>query len=411
MSKASLFNFLVRPGEVLRGVRRLGPRGALLHGVRRTGAAFERALLGPAQLRINPMGAVCNHTCPMCWLQHLDPQEKQRQFREDREQGMQLADYVAFFDGMPAGLCEVNVVGGGEPLVHPECVEIMAEVKRRGWRGYLITNGTLLDERVAAALVAMRWDLVRVSTHAGDAATYRLVQGVDHFERLRRYLQAYDCLRRAAGLAERCALHVHHVLQRENLGTIADMYAFAEDVGADHVVFEIVFALSPEKRLSPDELAAAARELGACAAGARVSSNADHIVAQLMREHAATSAELAAAARDAALASDPPEAARAAPDRTAPRAEPAHPLVPVPDAPYRPAARCSVGFDSTFVTAKGDVLPCCFSNELMGNVRERPFRAVWQDAPYRDFRKRLINGRFAQYCIDVRCKLTSFLHD
>lgn len=433
MSKASLFQFLVRPGEVAAGVRKLGLKGALTQGVRRVSAASERAFLGPAQLRINPMGAVCNHTCPMCWLQHLDPAEKRRIFKEDRASGMGLDDYRAFFDGAPRGITEVNVVGGGEPLVHPECVEIMAEVKRRGWRGYLITNGTLLDEDKARALVAMGWDRVRVSTHAGDATTYTAVQGIDHFERLRENLRTYDRVRREAGKERRCQLHVHHVIQRENLGTLASMFAFAESVGADHVVFEAVFALSPERRLTPVELESAARELGEAAQGRAISSNAPEIVAGLMREHAATSAEWEAAGRapdepipapervDApAPPVEEPPAAEApevdapvaeAPAVETPPAEPPHPDVPVPDHPWRPAARCSVGFDSAFVTAQGDVMPCCFSNEVMGNVRQQSFRDIWYGERYVDFRKRLINGRFSSYCIEVRCKLASFLHD
>ena len=432
MSKASLFEFLIKPGEMVRGVRKLGARGAVLQGVRRASASVDRAVLGPGQLRINPVGAVCNHTCPMCWLQQKAPDEKKRVFREDRAKGMTLEDYVRFFDTAPRGITEVNVVGGGEPLVHRECVEIMRDVKRRGWRGYLISNGTLLDEDKARALVKMGWDRVRVSTHAGTAATYEQVQGVDHFERLRSNLQTYDRLRREAGAERRCALDVHHVLQRENLGEIDRMVEFAMSVGADHVVFELIFALSDDKRLTPDELEGLANDLRRVAATAPLSTNALDVVANVEREHAETSAELAAAAAATEAAAEaPPEPSApeeplpapepAAASEPAPAAEPvaaSEPVVgsgPTPDAEpelaYRPAARCSVGFDSCFVNSNGDVVPCCFSNEVMGNVREQSFKEVWYGEKYEDFRTRLINGKFAQYCSDVRCKLTSFLHD
>lgn len=401
MSKSSLFKFLVQPGEVVRGVRRLGGKGAVLHGMRRTGAAMERALLGPAQLRINPMGAVCNHTCPMCWLQHLEPDFKKQLFKEDREQGMNLAEYEAMLDSMPAGLTEVNVVGGGEPLVHKECVGIMRAVKRRGIQGYLITNGTLLDEDVARALVDMRWDLTRISTHGGDAHTYELVQGVNHFEKLKKNLQTFDRLRREAGLRETCALHVHHVLQRENIDTVPLLFQFAEDVGADRVIFELIFALSDDKRLNPEELERTAAALEQVARTAQVPSNAEKIAASMRQERDQLRAE--AQARQAAAAPAPAAANG--------HGEPPHPHVAVPDAPYKPANRCSVGFDSAFVTSRGDVMPCCFSDEVMGNVREASFRDIWYGERYVDFRKRLINGQFSDYCIKVRCKLTSFLHD
>lgn len=397
MGRSSLLKFLVQPDEVVRGVRRLGLKGALMHGVRRTSASVKRAVLGPAQLRINPMGVVCNHTCPMCWLQHMDPAELKRERRRDREESMGLADYEHLLDTVPPGLTEVNVVGGGEPLVHRDCVDILRAIRARKLRGYLITNGTLLDERVARALVEIRWNLTRVSVHAGDPDTYAVVQGVPHFERLRENLQRFDRLRRADG-PPACALHVHHVLQRENLETIPKMFDFAEEVGADNVVFEIIFPLAPDKRLTSAELERARELLSRCAAEARTPSNAEHIVSLLVRERDETGAEERARAERAAAAPSPAQAVPA-------------PGVPVPDAPYRPANRCSVGFDSAFVTSFGDVMPCCFSNEVMGNVREQSFRDIWFGERYAEFRTRLIEGRFADYCSNVRCKLTTFLHD
>lgn len=434
MSKLSLLKFVVRPGEVAAGIRRLGVKGAVTHGLRRMGAAMERALLGPAQLRINPMGAVCNHACGMCWLQHLPPGEKEREFRQDRESAMTLEEYRKLFDGMPAGLTEVNVVGGGEPLVHPQCTEIMREIKRRGWRGYLISNGTLMREPVARAMVEMGWDLTRLSVHAGDRETFRAIHGVDHFERLRDNLRTFDRLRREAGRERVCAMHVHHVIQRENLDAIAPMFAFAEEVGADQIVFEIVFALSPEVRMTKAELGRAADALEAGARTAKLPSNALAIAAALRQEQRdapserlpkpvrapAAPAPAAAAPSEFAVAVAAPSAGPGAPPATAPAAAPAAPApapaAPAPtrahvEPPYRPANRCSVGFDSALITAQGLVVPCCFSTEVMGNVRERSFREIWYGKTYSDFRRRLIRGQFADYCSAVRCKLRSFLHD
>ena len=79
--------------------------------------------------------------------------------------------------------------------------------------------------------------------------------------------------------------------------------------------------------------------------------------------------------------------------------------------PWIPAKRCSVGFDEVFITAMGDVMPCCFSDDTMGNVREQPFHAIWQNEKYRKFRSELIGGRFRKYCITNRCHLPNVLHN
>lgn len=418
MSKLSLLKFVVKPHEVMAGLRRLGGKGAVMHGMRRMSATMGRAMLGPAQLRINPMGAVCNHACGMCWLQHLPPGAKEVEFRKDRATSLTLDEYRALFDGMPPGLTEVNVVGGGEPLAHPQCIDIMREVKRRNLRGYLISNGTLMREKQSQAMVEMGWDLTRLSVHAGDAATFRAIHGVDHFERLRDNLRIFDRLRRAAGRERSIAMHVHNVIQRENLDAIPQMFEFAQDVGADNMVFEVVFALSPEIRLTKDECRQAAEALSSEAANSPLPSNAQQIAAELLRDQASAPEEPlakppAADPTPAAATEEPtiwPMATGPAPD--APPAEPPPPAEPVNGAPpYRPANRCSVGFDSAMVTAQGQVVPCCFSTEVMGCVRQHSFREIWYGKTYTDFRQRLIKGQFPGYCSTVRCKLRSFLHD
>jgi MoaA/NifB/PqqE/SkfB family radical SAM enzyme len=371
MGKLALFDFVRDPSQVVQGVQLLGLKGALLHGARRIGAAAEWAVLGPAQIRITPMSVTCNHTCPMCWLQHMEPDLLKSAKRFEAKNRMGLDEYERLLDGIPPGLTQVNVVGGGEPLVHPECVGIMKEIKRRGLRGYLITNGSLMREPTTRAMIEMRWDLTRVSVHAGDRETYRKVQGVDAFDRVRTNLKTFDRLRREARVQKQCELQVQHVIQRENIPTIDKLFAFAEEVGADRLELEIIFPLSETESLTADELRRAREMVMACAKQASIPCNMERVIPLLTREeHLVRS-----------------------------------------DEPFRPANRCSVGFDSAFIGAFGDVTPCCFSDEVMGNVREQSFHEIWRNQKYESFRRRLINGQFAGYCIKNRCRLTQFLHD
>ncbi len=370
MSRTNVLKEL-KPARVVRGIRNRGVRGAFFHALRRAGTIADKAWVGPHLIRINPMDYVCNHVCPMCWLQYLAPDELKRQKQNDRQRGMTAAEYKTMFDGMPPGVGEVNIVGGGEPLIHPEIAQIMREIKMRGWRGWIISNGTLLKEELSREMVEMNWDMARISVHAGDRETYRRIQGVDRFEILQSNLKTFSRLRAEKGNRSTCRLVILNVFQRENIPTIERLFQFAEEMEADSVVFEKLIPYDTGKVLSEEELKQAQEALVSCARDSRVPCNLDEALAQLAVEETC--------ARE--------------------------------QKPFRPAKRCSVGFDQAFITALGDVRPCCFSDENMGNVREQPFREIWFGEKYRTFRSRLMNGKFSKYCITNRCALKDVLHN
>jgi len=375
------------PWTLARAVESRGLLGTARHAMRRLGAVAGTALIGPETVQIMPFTYYCNHACPMCWLQHVESDVLRVMKRVDKQEGLTLAEYCTLFDGMLPGLREIVLVGGGEPLAHPESVAIMREVKRRRWEGKLVSNGTLLTEPAAQALVDIRWDSTRISVHAGDRDTYRAVQGVDGFEVLRANLKRFDAVRRQAGAERRCGLVVLHVIQPANVATIDKLFEFAEDVGADRVDFELVTPFSDGLRLAADDLLRIEKALIS-------NARASKVPCTLPRPHAFAAARSVAPANGerVAIARE-----RARPGRTG---EPPF---------FVPGRRCSVGFDQAFVTSLGEVKPCCFSTEVMGNIRKEPFRDIWYSARYVDFRMRLIDGRFADYCSENRCTLASVL--
>jgi pyruvate-formate lyase-activating enzyme len=82
----------------------------------------------------------------------------------------------------------------GEPLLHPRFFDLAREAAVRGARTLVTTNGTLLDDRRIAAILAAGLDRVSVSVD-GDAATHEAVRGVSLSETLgalRRLRRARD---------------------------------------------------------------------------------------------------------------------------------------------------------------------------------------------------------------------------
>lgn len=51
---------------------------------------------------------------------------------------------------------------------------------------------------------------------------------------------------------------------------------------------------------------------------------------------------------------------------------------------------------SCVFTWDGKVLPCCFDKDAqyeMGNIKEQPFKEIWRNAKYRQFREQILKGR------------------
>jgi MoaA/NifB/PqqE/SkfB family radical SAM enzyme len=66
----------------------------------------------------------------------------------------------------------INILGGGEPFLRKDIIEIMQSVKQNNLRGYVVTNATLLDKQKIKDIVSMGWDALAISLDAPDAKTH-----------------------------------------------------------------------------------------------------------------------------------------------------------------------------------------------------------------------------------------------
>jgi MoaA/NifB/PqqE/SkfB family radical SAM enzyme len=118
----------------------------------------------------------CNFGCPMC--PYTDGNSEIRQFYKKNDGDLipvKLWEKMADECG-PYGAW-MRITGGGEPMLHPQMVDMIEYAKARGARIWLNTNGSMFGplpkhrlklERVIAAGI----DLIEFSMDAGDAETY-----------------------------------------------------------------------------------------------------------------------------------------------------------------------------------------------------------------------------------------------
>lgn len=145
----------------------------------------------PRRVVVEPTNA-CNLGCSYCGNKDmLRPSTylKMEDFEELLEQMVEL------------GIPRMTLHTIGEPLLHPQIAEMVAKAKERKRIVTISTNGSLLTEEKARALVEAGPDILNISADAGDAETLAKTRDGLEFDtliaglrRLRRFRGVSGCV-------------------------------------------------------------------------------------------------------------------------------------------------------------------------------------------------------------------------
>jgi radical SAM protein with 4Fe4S-binding SPASM domain len=122
---------------------------------------------------------VCNAKCPNCPY----TQSAIRQNYKDTPL-IAPATFKKIADECGQFSAYLRITGGGEPLLHPQMVELIEYAKKVGARIGLITNGSLLTPATVDRLLAANTDAIEISADAADKETYATVRAGLNFEKL-----------------------------------------------------------------------------------------------------------------------------------------------------------------------------------------------------------------------------------
>lgn len=116
----------------------------------------------------------CNLRCVHCYQEDYGLQMPRQQLFAAVE------DFARLLEGKSLQ-GQVNLTGG-EPLLHPDFYDLAGEIRRRGWRLGVLTNGTLIDDDTAARLAILHPVFVQVSLD-GPPAIHDAIRGKGAFDR------------------------------------------------------------------------------------------------------------------------------------------------------------------------------------------------------------------------------------
>jgi radical SAM protein with 4Fe4S-binding SPASM domain len=135
-----------------------------------------RLIRSPRVLKLTTAGIETNNTCNLACAPCPTPREMKR------EKGyMNLATFKNIIDLNPE-LERIYLANWGEPLIHPEIVEMIGYTHSKRKHTAITTNGTNLNRELSQSLIESGLDLIKFSVD-GDKKTYEKIRDFS-FERI-----------------------------------------------------------------------------------------------------------------------------------------------------------------------------------------------------------------------------------
>lgn len=298
----------------------------------------------PRFAQIEPIGR-CNLACRMCTVNE----------RGDEVAMLSLQRFAELLDQMP-GLQQLHLQGLGEPMLHPQFFEMVALAAARGIEVSANSNLTLLTPRRAEACVRSGLHTLSVSLDGASAPVYEAIRRKASFAKVLRNLGRLVDARDAAGSTLQVRLVM--VLMRANLLELPALVRLAR---AQRVPEILVQRLSSD--LGQSDLPARYIPIKQYVEGAELQPADLQEAAPVFEEARALAAELGVTLH-------------------LPR------LQPPPE-----GGRCDWPWTQLYLTAAGELLPCCMvataDRASFGNVFDGGLLARWQGEPAQRFRSAL----------------------
>lgn len=181
----------------------------------------------------------CNLSCQMCvqrtWGEPVDSMPMPAINRLVR----QLAD----FETPPI----VHLGGYGEPMTHPNFLDIVRLFKGTGAMVEMTTNGTLLTQACAEALLDLGLDRLVVSIDGITPTSYGSIRVNGSLERVVKNLQALFRLKlRRANRHADPQVEIAFVAMKSNVQDLPELPRFASRIGARNIQVSNVIPHTPE---------------------------------------------------------------------------------------------------------------------------------------------------------------------
>jgi heme b synthase len=257
-------------------------------------------------------------------------------------------------DQIAAFASPILILSGGEPLFRSDIFEIATYATAKGLRVALATNATLVDAAMAQKIVAAGVQRVSISLDGATAATHDTFRAIPgSFDRA---LAGFQHLK-----AQGMSLQINTTVARHNLAELPQILDLALALGADALhIFLLVpvgcgVEIADEQMITAQEYEDVLNWFHERDQEGRLqlkATCAPHYF-RIVRQHGKLPPSHR---RQATVGSGDPSGLHAM------------------------TKGCLAGTGVCFVSHRGEVFPCGYLPVEAGNIRQQPFREIWESA-------------------------------
>lgn len=174
----------------------------------------------------------CNLKCAMCNVWKLETCHSNLQEKE-----LSIPEFEKLIADLSRLGTKVVYLSGGEPLLKKEIFSIIEMAKAKSMTVGMITNGTLITEKIASKLFEAGLDYINFSIDSPEATFHDEIRGVNgSWKKATQGLRLIDSFRKKMN-NDRLRIVVHFLVTRKNHELIEEMIELKSQLGYDELNF------------------------------------------------------------------------------------------------------------------------------------------------------------------------------
>lgn len=280
---------------------------------------------------------ICNLRCIMC------PINKLTSSREPKNLTLKEFEYIIL--QFPF-LKYILLQGIGEPLNNPQIIDIIEKGRSKHIFMGFITNGTLLNKKIGSELIKVGQNYIGISLDSVNPQNYESIRRGAKFEQVVENIERLLSLRKSLKTSE-LSIEIVVVIMNRNVQELIDIINFAYELGVDSINIR---GLNPA--FNP-------------------SLEAQNIDVKIEKIFAFSKVLMKRRDFNVICFALPKKGDK--------------------------KMRCRWPWCATYITVEGDITPCCHCPDArllsFGNIFNKPFREIWNNSSYKNFRIALKTGK------------------